>query len=308
MESKSAVPGERGSCVAPTWHARMFPPTRRPGRPAALVAALLLFTGCSILNAPGGGVNLISVDDEWQMGRDLSAEVDRQMHVISDPGTDAYLSRLGHDLLAVSNDELARLEWTFHLVDDDAINAFNLPGGHVYVNTGLVRALTDHAELASVVGHEIGHGLARHGTRQLTKQLGLSALLAIALGDDPSSVEELVAIASAQGTLLKFSRDDELEADRTGIHLLYGAGIDPEGTVDMLKVLAALQEHEPSRMERFLASHPSPATRVGTAEERISTLPPREGLVRQTDAFLRFQRSVESLHGAPGRTSVAGGR
>ena len=267
------------------------------GRPVAtgLVAALLLLAGCSLLSSPGGGVNLISIDQEWQMGLDFSAEIAQQMEVVSDPRADEYLSRLGHDLLAASGSELARLEWTFSMVKDDSVNAFNIPGGHVYVNSGLVMALSDHAELASVIGHEIGHGLKRHGTRQLTKQLGLGAILGIALGDDPGRVQSMVASASAQGALLKFSRDDELEADRAGVHLLYGAGIDPQGTVDMLHVLASLQQNEPSRIERFLASHPAPATRVGEAEERISTLPRRGDMVRQTDAFLSFQRYARSL-------------
>lgn len=265
--------------------------------PAAALA-LCALAGCSMLSAPGGGFNLISVEDEWRMGLQLEAEVAKQMEVISDPRIDGFINELGGDLLAATDNELARLDWTFHVVKDDSINAFNIPGGHVYINTGLVTALGDYAELASVVGHEIGHGLSRHGTRQLSTQYGISFVLALALGNDPGAIQQIVAQFAATGTLLKFSRDDELQADRFGVHLTYGAGIDPQGVVDMLGVLASLRNDRPSAIESFLASHPDPEVRVGVARERVSTLPPRPGLVRQTSAFREFQKRVAAL--APG--------
>jgi predicted Zn-dependent protease len=273
--------------------------TRASCRAGGAILLGSVLAGCSIFESPGGGVNLISVDQEWQMGRELAVEVDQQMELISTPWIDSYLSGLGGQLLAASNSELARLPWSFHLVKDDSVNAFNLPGGHVYVHTGLVKALHDHAELASVIGHEIGHGLARHATRQMTQQIGLSALLAIALGNDPSQTEAIVATLASQGAIQKFSRDDEREADRIGIQLLYGAGIDPQGSVDMLRVLDSLQRQRPSSIERFLSSHPEPAARIADAQARIDALPPRENVVRQTQDFLAFQKYVATLAARP---------
>lgn len=264
--------------------------------PRALAPSLVfLVAGCSILSAPGGGVNLISVQEEWQMGTQIAAEVDSQMEIVSHPEGDRYLTSLGRRLLRASPSELARLPWTFQLIQDPSVNAFNIPGGHVYIHTGLVDAMGTEVELASVIGHEIGHGLSRHGTRQLTKEVGVSVLLGLALGDDPSAMEQLLAAASAQGTLMKFGRDDELESDKTGIELLFGAGWDPDGTVDMLKVLASLQESEPSLMEKFLSSHPAPATRIGEAEERIAALPPTPNAVRTTDNFQRYKEYIARL-------------
>ncbi|MGD8377206.1 MAG: M48 family metallopeptidase [Acidobacteriota bacterium] len=247
---------------------------------------------CSVLNAPGGGVNLISVQDEWKMGMRLAAEVDAEMEILSQPEADRYLTSLGQRLLRASDSELARLPWTFHLIKDPAVNAFNIPGGHVYINTGLVDAMSTEAELASVIGHEIGHGLNRHGTKQLTKQVGVSVLLSLALGDNPSAVEQIAAAVTAQGTLMKFSRDDELQADLAGISLMSGAGWDPQGTVDMLEVLASLSESEPSMMEKFLSSHPQPGTRIADAQQRIDSMPENPNAIVTTDNFRRYKAYV----------------
>ena len=217
------------------------------------------------------------------------------MDVVSDPEANRFLNELGSELLEASSSDLARRRWTFHLVADDSVNAFNIPGGHVYVNTGLVKALGTHAELASVVGHEAGHGLARHGTRQLSAQYGLSILMSLVLGSDPSATSQIVSSFAAGSALMKFSRDDEIQADRTAIHLMYGAGIDPQGAVDMLEVLESLQERDPSRIDRLLASHPLPSDRIATARERVDSLPPKAGLRRQTGDFLAFKVRVEHL-------------
>ena len=272
---------------------RLLPPV--VARAAILALSLLLLAGCSYLKAPGGGFNLVSVDDEWRMGKQFQGEIAAQLEVIDDPAVNAFINGLGNALLRATDNELARKPWRFHVVKDPTINAFNLPGGHVYVHTGLVAAMGTYAELASVVGHEIGHGLARHGTRQMSAQHGLSFMLALAVGDDPDAVEAMVAQSFAGGALLKFGRDDEVQADRYGVHLTYGAGIDPQGVVDMLHVLASLRGERPSAIQRFLASHPDPEYRAEVAAERVRTLPPRANLVMQTDEFRAFRKRLARL-------------
>ena len=250
---------------------------------------LVLLAGCAGMSG-GGGFNFISVDEEWEMGAQFEEEIPKQMKVISDPQAEAFLNRLGQDLLAASRSPLARREWKFHLIKDDAVNACNVPGGHVYVHTGLIRSVDDYDEFAAVVGHEIGHGLARHGTSQLSKQFGLSLLLSIAMGRNTSAAEQMIASFVSGASMMKFSRDDELEADRLGIHLLYGAGIDPLGMLSMLEVLDSLKKSSPSRVDRFMSSHPMPKTRIEEARRRIETLEPKPGQVHQTEEFLAFQR------------------
>lgn len=270
----------------------------RAGRGAALAGLILVLGasgGCSVLEAPGGGFNLISVDDEWALGQDLAAQVAEQMTIISDPEIDAFVQKMGSDLLAVATSGLARLPWTFHVVLDDSVNAFNIPGGHVYINSGLIAALDDYAELAAVVGHEAGHGLARHGTRQLSARYGASLLAGLALGGDPSQVEEMVATFVAGGAMMKFSRDDELEADRTGIHLAFYSGVDPRGAIQMFEVLNSLSRRDPNAIERFLASHPLPEERISEAHRRISTLPLGDRLVYQTPDFPAFRKRVAEI-------------
>lgn len=280
------------ACAAPRG------PHGRPDRPGPgpwLAGLALALAGCSLLTGPEGGFNLISVEEEWRLGVELEAEIARQMEVVDDRRSLRYLETMGSGLLAASTSPLAARPWSFHLVADDAVNAFNIPGGHVYVNTGLVAALDDHAQLASVMGHEIGHGLDRHGTQQMSAQYGFSLLASLVLGEDPSTTKQIIADLVTGGTLLKFSREDELDADRTGIRLMYGAGIDPQGAVAMLGVLQSLQKGSPSRIEKFLASHPMPAERVDRARDHVAALPLQPGLVRQTDDFLAFKRRAATL-------------
>jgi predicted Zn-dependent protease len=256
----------------------------------------LPLAGCSALTGPGGGFNVISVDDEWEMGDQLEGEIEQQMKVLHNPGADAFLNQLGKQLLAASSNPLAQRPWKFHIVADDSVNAFNVPGGLVYVHTGLVASLDDYAEFSSVVAHEIGHGLSRHGTEQLSTQFGLSLLLSMVLGKNPSAAKQIVASFVSGGAIMKFSREDELEADRAGIYLMYGAGIDPQGTVDMLHVLDSLRDDNPSRLERFMSSHPMPEERISKAEDIVDGLPPKPNLIRTDSAFNAFKRRVAELN------------
>jgi len=260
-----------------------------------ILAAILVLAGCSAMTGPGGGFNVISVDDEWEMGTQFEQEIASQMNVLHNPGAEAFLNQLGKELLAASSSPLAQRPWKFHIIADDSVNAFNVPGGHVYVHSGLVDSLDDYAEFSSVVAHEIGHGLSRHGTEQLSKQFGLSLLLSIVLGNDPSAAKELVASFVSGGAMMKFSRDDELESDRIGIYLMYGAGIDPQGTVDMLHVLHSLREDTPSKIERFMSSHPMPEERISQAEDLVDGLPPKPNLIRTDSGFIAFKRRVAEL-------------
>src|SRR5688572_6324785 len=133
------------------------------GMRLAPVVVLVMLAGCG----SGSDFNLVSLEEEWALGQQLSADIARQMPLVKDSAANAYINRLGQQLVAQT--PMANLPWQFHIVDSPEVNAFNIPGGHVYVTTGLIGASDNVSELAGVMGHEIAHGVERHATEQMTR-------------------------------------------------------------------------------------------------------------------------------------------
>jgi predicted Zn-dependent protease len=249
----------------------------------ALVSVLAL--SCATSGVNSGDFNLISLDEEWQLGAQLEQDLSKQVKLVrSGRGAD-YLDRVGHAI--VDQTELRDREWSFHLVDDPAVNAFNIPGGHVYVNTGLVEAAPDAAAFAGVLAHEIGHGVARHGTEQLTKAYGINILGGVLLGQNPAVYEQILAQILAGGAIARFSRADEREADELGVRYSYEAGYDPMGLPRMLEVLFRDGQRDPGSIERFFSTHPMTEDRITATEQLASSL---EGGRRDEQGFAEFQR------------------
>lgn len=229
----------------------------------ALLAAFAVVPGCTCSGVNRGDVNLMSLDDEWALGDELAAEVDAQTDPLPDPEAQAYLDRLG-DALA-GQTQLADRDWTFTVLADPAVNAFALPGGHVYVNAGTIAAAETQDELASVVAHEVAHGAARHGTERMVKAYGLSLVAGLVLGDDPGVIRQIVAELVGHSALARFSRSDEEEADGLGLAYLAAAGYDPDGMAAMFETLTALRQRAPGPLERWFATHPLEEDRIEAA-------------------------------------------
>src|SRR5919106_4958690 len=133
----------------------------------SIVAIALVGYACASSGVNKGDLNLVSYQEEWELGRALERDIARQLPLVRDPAALAYVNRMGQRIAAQT--ELAEAPWEFHLVADPSINAFNIPGGHVYVHTGLVGATDNASELAGVMAHEIAHGVSRHGTEMLSR-------------------------------------------------------------------------------------------------------------------------------------------
>jgi predicted Zn-dependent protease len=255
-------------------------------RAAALVAIASIYAlSCATTGVNSGDFNIVSLEDEWQLGKQLESDLSHKLHLVDNGRALSYLERTGNAI--VDQTEMAELPWTFHLVDDPALNAFNIPGGHIYVNTGLVEAAPDAASFAGVLAHEIGHGVARHGTEQLTKSYGINVLAGLLLGNDPALYEQILAQIVAGGAVARFSRDDEREADSLGVRFSYEAGYDPMGLPRMLEVLLEQGRREPGRVERFFATHPLTEDRIEDTRTMAAEL---EGGRRNDPAFEDFQR------------------
>jgi predicted Zn-dependent protease len=214
---------------------------------------------------------LMSEAQEIQLGRESDAEIRRTMGVYDDPELQRYVQEIGLRLAKAS--ERPNLPWTFAVVDSPAINAFAVPGGFIYLTRGILPFLDSEAELAGVLGHEIGHVTARHSVSQYSRQTAAGLGLGI-LGIFVPQVQQAAPLAEAGlGALfLKYGRDDEREADRLGVRYNAVNGWDPAGVTGMLTTLARLDEASGSRrgVPNWLSTHPAPADRVDEVQTLIA--------------------------------------
>jgi predicted Zn-dependent protease len=233
---------------------------------APLVLPLLLIS-CGSGGLGGGGS--VSLDEEWQLGQQLAQEVARQVRLSNDARATAYLTSIGERLHARS--ALANRPFTYHIVDDNDVNAFAIPGGHIYVNRGLV-AQADHENmLASVVAHEMVHILARHSIKQMEQANAINAIGSILLGN-AGQLAQIAGQIAAGGAMARFSRADEKEADDLGLELMASAGYNPNGMLDMFQKLLALEKSQPGAVAKFFSDHPGTQDRINDVSSRIQKM------------------------------------
>ncbi len=255
----------------------------------AVLLLLFMLSGCATTGVNRGDVNLISMEEEWQLGRQLEQDLNRELRLVNDGTANAYIERIGQQI--VRQTELADVPWSFHIVDDPAINAFNTPGGNVYVNTGLILAADNVAQLVGVMSHEIAHGVARHGTERLTKAYGLNIGAGLLLGSDPSAYEQVLAQIAGTGAIAKFSRNDEREADELGVRYMYQAGYDPEGMAQMFEHLLEERQGRPGAVAQFFSTHPLTERRIRDVRRAANQLPGRS-LTMQDGDLASIQRRL----------------
>ena len=251
----------------------------------ALVTCLALSCG----SGGGGNFNLISIEEEWQLGNQLAAEVEKQVRLNNDPAVNAYVRQMGQRI--VNTTSFANLPWNFHVVDDPNINAFAIPGGHVYVHTGLIQNADNASELAGVMAHEISHVLARHSTEQISRQYGLSILASLVLGQNPGQLAQIAASIVGTGAMARFSREAEREADELGIRAMYEAGYDPNGMASMFEELLEHRQDSPGRVEQFFSTHPLTEERIRDSRNRAAQLKGKP-VVTDEPEFQNIKRRV----------------
>src|ERR1700751_5199577 len=215
----------------------------------------------------GKGVNFYSIEKEIALGKSLAQEVERQAKIVDDPTIAEYVSRVGQNLVRNSD---AKVPFTIKVVDSEAVNAFALPGGFFFVNTGLILKAESEAELAGVMGHEIAHVAARHGTRNATRgelaQIGM-IVASIAV---PYSMAGYGAMQGANLLIpmgfLKFSRAMESEADFLGLQYMYKTGYDPVSFVDFFEKIQSMEKKKPGTMAKVFSTHPMTDHRIQKAQ------------------------------------------
>jgi predicted Zn-dependent protease len=243
----------------------------------------------------GGGMNFYSTDKEIMLGRELSDDVEKNAKLFRDPQIEEYVNRLAQNLVRNSD---AKVPFTVKIIDSDEVNAFALPGGFFYINTGLLQAVDSEAELAGVMAHEIAHVAARHATKRATKQeiWNLASIPLVFVGGPAGmAVRQFVGVAVPM-SFLKFSRDNEREADLLGMEYQYAAGYDPAAVVNFFEKLQAKEKKKQSFIARAFSTHPMNADRMKRCEKEISTmLPPEEQYLVTTSEFEEMKARLDSM-------------
>jgi len=217
------------------------------------------------------GINFYSLEKEIAMGKQLAQEVERQAKIVDDPIVAEYVNRIGQNLVRNSD---AKVPFTIKVLDSEEINAFALPGGFFFVNTGLITKADSEAELAGVMAHEIAHVAARHGTKQASRGT-LAQVATIPLmvwgGWTGYIVRNAAGVAIPLG-FLQFTKGFEKEADYLGLQYLYKAGYDPTSFVDFFEKVQSIEKKKPGSMEKVFSTHPMTDDRIKTAQEEIQKI------------------------------------
>jgi len=232
-------------------------------------------------------MNWFSIEKEMALGKGLAQEVERSSKLIDDPVVTEYVNRVGQNLVRNSD---AKVPFTIKVIDSDEVNAFALPGGFFYVNSGLILRAQEESELAGVMAHEISHVTARHGTCQATKGELIQLASIPAMIFIPYS---MAGYAMYQGinlavplTFLKFSRDAEREADFLGIQYMYKAGYDPNSYVTFFERIQADEKRRPGTIPKAFSTHPPTPERIGNTQKEIARiLPARQEYIVTTSEF-----------------------
>lgn len=248
----------------------------------------------------GKGINIYSNTREMALGRDLAGDVERSARLIEDPVVTEYVNRIGQGLVRESNSPFTV---RIRIIRADEANSLALPGGFIYINSALIRATENEAELAAALAHEIAHVASRHYTRQTTcgDILGFASIALLFVGGWPGLLAREGSTFGGPLVMKRFSRGAEAEADRLGIQYLYDAGYDPTAFVDLLERFSRPEQTGPGIFAGFLSTHPSFASRVRAAQKHIQqALQPRSQYLIQTSEFeLKKERLVAIESGAP---------
>jgi predicted Zn-dependent protease len=246
----------------------------------------------------GKGLDFYSIEKEIALGKQLAQQVDKTAKFITDPVITEYVNRVEQNLVRNSD---CRVPFTIRVIDSDVVNAFALPGGFLYVDSGLIVRADEESELAGVMGHETAHVCLRHGTKNATKQDIMQIASIPAMIFIPYT---LAGYALYQGmnfaipvAFLKFSRDEERQADYFGLQYMYKAGYDPNAFVSFFEKVEAEEKKEPGTIPKVFADHPPTPDRIEAIQKEIATiLPAREQYVVTTSEFDVIKHRLQMIN------------
>jgi len=277
---------------------------------STLVLVLATATGCATASKGSAalGQALLPTSEEVKLGNQLAAQVNQEEKILNNDTVQRYVDQVGQRVAKVAPDKRKGIRYQFTVVDDPRqVNAFALPGGHMYVYSGLIAAAGSEAELASVLAHEVGHVNARHAAQSLGAQFGLQTLASLALGQNPGQIQQLGAAIAAQGYLMRNSRDMEREADERGLDYLRRAGYDTSAMPAFFRRLEKLAGSNPSFIQAFFASHPAPGERATTLSKEIQRKRLSGGKKEIVGSFSSIQSQLGSSKSGTTKPKTDGG-
>jgi beta-barrel assembly-enhancing protease len=236
-----------------------------------------------------------SLETEIKIGKQYAMQVENSVKLVQDPVVNEYVNRIGQNLVRNSD---AQVPFTIKVIDSDEINAFALPGGFFYVNSGLILAADEEAELAGVMAHEISHVCARHAMRQMTRanwaQIGTIPLIFIG-GGIGYGIYEAAGLGLPM-TFMKFQRNFEAEADYLGLQYMYKTGYDPQAFISFFEKIQAKEKKKPGTIAKAFASHPQTPDRIAASQREIETiLPARPQYIVSTSEFDDVKARLASI-------------
>src|ERR1700758_1869255 len=250
------------------------------------------------------GFNLFTKAQDVQLGQENAAQVRKQLTVVHNPYLNDYVTRVGNRLVSAREAHESGFPFTFEVVADPSINAFALPGGPMFINTGLLRAVDNEGQLAGVMGHEMSHVILRHGTNQASKSKLIE--LPAVLGSQMAGTSMMGQLAQlgiglgANSVLLKFSRSAESQADLMGSHLMAESGYDP---MEMARFFNKLNAQGGGHTLQFLSDHPNPDNREKAIQEEARKLP-QQTYGYETGEFQRMKQVIAGIHEPKPRASA----
>ena len=249
----------------------------------------------AIGNRKVGGLDWYSIEKEIRMGKEYAQQVEQTVRLIQDPVVTEYVNRIGQNLVRNSD---AKVPFTIKVIDSDEVNAFALPGGFFYVNSGLILAADEESELAGVMAHEIAHVAARHATRGQTRAdiANIATIPLIFIGGGIGYAARQAAGIGLPLTFLSFSRWFEAEADYLGLQYMYKAGYDPNAFVSFFEKLESQEKKKPGSLAKAFRTHPLTPDRIQRTQEEIATiLPAREQYIITTSEFDQVKARLAAI-------------
>lgn len=236
------------------------------------------------------------------MGASYAQQIAKEMPLVQDPELNRYINVLGDSIARIADKR--NLDWQFFIVDSKDVNAFAVPGGYIYMNRGLIERATNMAQVAGVLGHEIGHVTMRHSVQQMQKAQGANVgitAVCVLTSVCASDVSQAAINIGANAAFASFSRADEDEADLEGVKYVIAAGIDPVGIPEMFQILLDERKTKPDALETWFRSHPLEESRIAAARTRIAAYPPEQlrGLTKDTPNFQAFKKRLMALPPSP---------
>lgn len=285
---------------------------RRNGFLKYTALALLIFLSCSYKppsnpeGKPGHGLNFFPVWFDNMLGEEYGVQYQAELPMLDDTRAQKTVEAVGMDMVhAYYGPEVPPFNFNFHVINLDVVNAFCLPGGSIFVFRGLLDKLDTQEELAGVLAHEMGHAVARHGTKDMSKGILYQSVVAVSaslLSEKHQNVAAAVYIAGSLGVslgMLKHSRDHEREADWIGIHTMYKARYNPEGMTQLFNFFSTLEDHKAPGALMFLSTHPGPKERAKNVGVEIQKLDLNESWTMVDHGFAQMRAELKDMQPPP---------